>query len=472
MGIRNVNFNGSRPLIDPPEMISGLLRSPVGSLFARPWFDKAALALLSRWFFPLSRLWGTARLAEGSVEIYCRTLELDVNTSLKSRIEQRLEKFEKIRHNVLEFESDWEEAFFGPDEVTAPRLERIEHARLNVRHDYNSQRRSFAPLGLTRKIKPIGWHIPSPALADSIYGQSKNDPAHAFAAPDPMPKIEESRSLRGHAGIDHWLRFKSPSDRMNDTVVARVFEPIGVENPPTIIFGHGICVEFDHWRGLVDEVEAMVDLGIRVIRPEAPWHGRRVLPGSYGGERFIATAPLGALDLFTAAAREWSVLIDWARKTSTGPVAVGGSSLGAMTAQIVACKAKYWPTRLQPDTLFMITHCGRIEDAVSDGTFAKVWGIEAATREHGWTPELVEEYAPLLDALGPPIMAPENIVTVLGQYDNVTPFDSGKALIENWKVPSENAFIWPRGHFSVPLGMMRDHAPLRQFKSILERIGK
>ncbi|MBZ0215344.1 MAG: hypothetical protein K8F25_02225, partial [Fimbriimonadaceae bacterium] len=318
----------------------------------------------------------------------------------------------------------------------------------------------------------IQWDIPVPAAANEIYGVLNTSPAEAFAAPGQMPVIEQSRHVRGHTGIDYWLRFDSPSDRMNDKVYARVYEPEGVANPPTIVFGHGICVEFDHWRGMVDEVEALVGLGIRVIRPEAPWHGRRVPHGSYGGERFIATAPMGALDLFTAAAREWSVLIHWARKLSDAPVAIGGSSLGAMTAQIVASKAKYWPQRLQPDALFLITHCGRIEDAVADGTLAKVWGIEEATRKYGWTPELVEEYAPLLDALGPTVMAPENVVTVLGQYDDVTPFDSGKALIDSWQVPDENTFIWPRGHFSVPLGMMRDHAPLRQLKTILDRLGQ
>ena len=77
-------------------MISGLLRSPVGALFARPWFDKAAIGLLSRWFFPLSRLWGTARLAEGSVEKYCQALEIDASASLQSRIARRLDNFEVV----------------------------------------------------------------------------------------------------------------------------------------------------------------------------------------------------------------------------------------------------------------------------------------------------------------------------------------------------------------------------------------
>ena len=48
--------------------------------------------------------------------------------------------------------------------------------------------------------------------------------------------------------------------------------------------------------------------------------------------------------------------------------------------------------------------------------------------------------SPLLDALTPPVVRPENIVTVLGRYDDVTPFDSGKALIDGWKVPPGKRF--------------------------------
>ncbi|MFX8770618.1 hypothetical protein ABTM91_20900, partial [Acinetobacter baumannii] len=55
-----------------------------------------------------------------------------------------------------------------------------------------------------------------------------------------------SESVPTPAGIDYWLRFKSPG-AIGDTVTARVHEPRGVRNPPTIIYGHGVCVDFDHW---------------------------------------------------------------------------------------------------------------------------------------------------------------------------------------------------------------------------------
>jgi len=104
------------------------------------------------------------------------------------------------------------------------------------------------------------------------------------------------------------------------------------------------------------------------------------------------------------------------------------------------------------------------------GSLARVWGIAEATMAQGWTPELIRRYMPLLDAESRPVVAPENIVTVLGNRDDVTPFESAETVIGEWGVPADNRFISPRGHFSVPIGMMRDHSSLSRFCAILDRL--
>lgn len=451
------------------EAMIGSLRTPFGGLFARPWFDKVALRMLARWFFPLSRLWAAARAAEGSVDRYFTEALIEPKGGSRPFVERQLRRFEAVRHRVVDMEARWEVAFWGADVPPSSALAGIEHDRLFQRNGYNALRRLFVPLRLRGAVTPVCWDTPSPEDVAAIYGALVGDPARAFEAPDPMPQIVRSRALDLGDRREYWLRFASPSARMNDEVIARVYEPKGVADPPTIILGHGICVEFDHWRGLTDEARVLAALGNRVIRPEAPWHGRRVPPGRYGGEQFLSIAPLGALDFFTSAAREWSVLIDWCRRESDAPVGIGGTSLGAMTAQLVADKSCHWPERLRPDALLLITHCGRIEDAVAKGSLARVWGIEAQTRARGWTPEMMDSYAPLLDPTGSPVLAPENIVSVLGSHDDVTPYESGKALLERWDVPDENRFIWRCGHFSVPLAMLRDHTPLERFSEILKR---
>ena len=448
------------------------LRSPVGNLIGRPWFDRAAMHMLCRWFFPLSRLWAAARAAEGSLERFLAELPDAPALHSRSLLESRLHRFESVRARILDSESAWEAAFFGDSNGGPDGLAKTERARLFRRNGYNAQRRLFAPWRSVGAAAPIRWEIPSPDEVAADFGSLVGNPESAFAVPDPMPPIAESRRFPAAPGRqDYWIRFASPSARMNDEVVARVYEPEGIADPPTLIFGHGICVEFDHWRGLVDEIEDLVAMGIRVVRPEAPWHGRRVPDGRYGGEMFIGSAPRGALDHFTAAAREWAVLMDWCRRTSDAPVAIGGSSLGAMTSQVIVDKARFWPERLRPDAMLLITHTGRIADAAVHGSMAQAWGIAENTMARGWNSELIGRYMPLLDPVGAPVIPPENIVTVLGSRDSVTPFTSARLLIEEWRVPQKNRFIWRRGHFSVPVAMLRNRAPLHRFKAVLEGLG-
>ncbi len=439
----------------------------MGGLLARPWFDRAALALLSGWFFPLSRLWAAARAAEGSVERYAAELPAPLSPRLERALAVRLARFERVRGEALASEYAWEAAFFDPAAPAPEALREAERTRLLNRHAYNTLRRLFAPFAAQGRARPFRWRIPDPTEVEALYGGFLDDPAPAFAPPDPMPSVQASRAFPAAPGRrDYWLRFPSPSARMADEVTARVYEPVGASDPPTLIFGHGIGVEFDHWRGVVDEIEGLVAAGVRVVRPEAPWHGRRVPAGYYGGEYFVATAPCGALDHFTAAAREWAVLIDWCRQAGRGPVAIGGSSLGAMTAQIVSDRARLWPARLRPDAMLLITHCGRIEEAMQ-GSLARAWGLAEATRAGGWTPERARRFTPLLDPVGASCVPAAHIVTVLGALDDVTPYGGARALIDRWGVPPENRFIWRRGHFSVPLTMLRNRAPLLRFREVM-----
>ena len=312
---------------------------------------------------------------------------------------------------------------------------------------------------------------PSPDEVANRYGAALSDRVPFFSVPEPMPVVEVSRRVPGAVGTDYWLRFRSPSLELGDTAYARVSEPEGVRNPPTLIFGHGICVEFDHWHGLIDEVETLVAMGIRVIRPEAPWHGRRRPAGYFSGEKIVGTAPFGGLHAFTGALREWSVMIDWARQTSTGTVAVGGSSLGAQMSILCADISRNWPGELQPDAMLLLTHAGNQQDALLKGALAQVWKSREAMLSRGWTHETSGQYMPILNPSWeiPPVMPPQDIVSVLGRYDHVTPFDSGYDLLDAWQVPQENRFIWRRGHFSVPMTMIRDTKPLTRFVNIMKR---
>lgn len=460
------------PALLPAEKGWGrLLRSPLGEIFAKPWLDRAIVWLLFRWFFPLSRLWAMARLANGSPDAYFRSFPGQETPREVAKLKRALGKFEAARAAAAAAEAVWDHAMFGPEPVSQSELVQAEMTRRDCRHKYNGTRRHFRFLLRRRNVPKILRAVPTPAECEAIYGDTIGDPAAAVAPPAPMPAIEVSRKVPGEVGTHYWLRFPSPSPRTGDKVYVRVMEPAGVADPPTLLFGHGICVEFDHWHGLVDEVEVLVKMGFRVVRPEAPWHGRRVLPGEFGGEHMLGTAPVGSLDLFLAAVREWSVVMAWCRSNSSGPVAMGGSSLGALTAQLAADRARDWPENLQPDALLLITHCGRLEDTVFRARIGDKLRIRQEAEARGWTPDDLSRYLPLLGPTGGPVVPAHRIVSILGTRDEVTPFSTGKPLIDGWGVPEENRFIWRRGHFSVPLTLMRRRAPLDRFKAIMLEVG-
>ncbi len=211
-------------------------------------------------------------------------------------------------------------------------------------------------------------------------------------------------------------------------------------------------------------------MGFRVVRPEAPFHGRRRPEGYYGGEYISATTPLGVLDTFCAAVAERAVLMDWCRSTSTGPVTMGGSSLGALITQLVAGQSSHWPKSLQPDALLLIMHCAKLEDALIHGSIARLFGALDAKHKKGWRVDNVVEYMQTLNPPHTPVVSPQNIVSILGRFDEATPYAGGLELLERWQIPAQNRFIWPQGHFSLPIAMTRNHAPLKRFDEIVRAL--
>jgi hypothetical protein len=95
--------------------------------------------------------------------------------------------------------------------------------------------------------------------------------------------------------------------------------------------------------------------------------------------------------------------------------------------------------------------------------------VSLDTEANGWSRERIEQGLGLLDPSLLPAVKPEKIVTVLGRRDRITPFASGLSLIDSWGVPDENRFVWDRGHFSMPLTMIRNPAPVARFREVMTR---
>ena len=450
-----------------------LLAGPAGGLCARPWFDSVVLGALKHVFFPTSRLWAAAEEANGDQAQFFDRLDLTPTIRRQTRAAIALARFELLQQAAALADQAWEAAFFGPEDLGNAACIEAEARRRAARDALNRGRSLFKFL-LFDGIPMMRRETPGPDQVAAVYDRAVTEPAEFFAPADPMPPVARSRAI-SLDGIDHyWLRFDAPFARLGDEVYAHVYEPVsepaGAAHAPTVILGHGICVEFDHWQGLLDEAEVLCRAGMRVVRPEAPFHGRRRGWGFYGGEEVMAHSPLSALDCFVGAVGERAVLMDWCRRTFGAPVALGGSSLGAMMALAGAEQSHDWPQALRPDGLIMITQCERPFEALVQGAIARTFSSEQTKKAAGWTEDLLRRYLSILDPVRPPVMAPENIVCVLGTKDTVTPFDSGLALLDRWRVPEGNRFIWPCGHFTVPMRLARDPSPLHHFAKRMQAL--
>ena len=453
---------------EPAGLTERASRGFAAHVLARPWFDHAALFALRRWFFPLSRMWAAAEVAGGDPDRFHAGVPLPARLEHRDRLQRVLHVFEQRRAAVQAIDAEWRGVFFGPEDQPAAYRMAVEAARARLRHDFSSMRGEFRFLA-SRSVPRVRMAVDPPELAAALYGRAIDDLGPFVAPPAVMPVVEVSRPFRTALGLDYWVRFPSPSARLGDTVYARVHEPERARDPPTVVFGHGICVEPENWQGMIDECEPLVRRGFRVIRPDAPWHGRRARPGRFGGEPIIAAFPTGALDAVTGALQEWAVLAHWARARSNGPLVFAGSSLGAMTAQLAADRARDWPPLVRPDALLLITHTGDLADAVIEGALSRIWASPDEVKSKGWTEAMAEPYFAALNPKRPLVVPPERIVSVLGRRDVVLPFESGRRLVERWGLPAENVFIRDRGHFSVPMTLLADDAPLRRLAEIVAR---
>ncbi len=460
----------SSPRLPPAGVALRLLASPLGALLARPWFDRAALWGLARWYFPLSRAWAAAAAADGSVERFRAELPLSRLPDGSERgVVAALRRVASLRAAHAAADRRWQTAFFGDGRDDAAALVAAERGRRAASHAYMMARAAFVGLARRAALPAVRYAVPGRAEVERRYGAALARPETAYTPPDPLPAIEESRAVPGPLGAEYWLRFAGIGAAAGGPAWAHVYEPDGVRDPPSLVYGHGVGVELDSLDGVSDGIDEIVRHGVRLVRLEAPWHGRRRLPGRYGGEPFFATQPLGALDLFAAQLREFATLIAWCRRRGSARVALGGTSLGALASQLAACHARRWPAAARPDALFLATTGADVVGLVATSSLAHALGLPRALAAGGWTAPALARWRPLIDPLGEPAPAPADIVMLLGRTDDVTPFADGRALAARWRVPAENLFLPRRGHFSAAVGLLHDPAPLRRLAQRLHR---
>ncbi len=443
------------------------LRGRIGAFVARPWLDSVSLALFRDWWFPMSRAWAAATAAGGEIAPFAEGVGIEQGALTRlGWLQRALDEVETLRLRAETAEQDWAMLMASS---AGPLAEAVaaEESRLDAAHALATARFRFAFLARNRRVPACRWDTPTAEMVEARHGARLADPDTAYALPFDLAQAAQSvvptRRLPGPWGDEYWIQFGPSTGWMDTPCRAHVWEPSGVSNPPTVLHLHGIGIESDQMRMPVGEVERLVRRGLRVIAPEAPWHGSRRPRGWYGGEPFVATTPLGPLDFFAAALPELAVLTAWARRIGGAPVGWVGHSLGSLTAQLAATHAQGWPEAARPDAMLLFTTAEGMDLIGLSGTLARAFGLDRQLLRRGWTAPALQRWSVLTNPLGMPVMGPERIVMVLGQKDSVTPFEAGLAIARRWGVAADRLFLRPQGHFSVPAGLAVDETPIDVF---------
>ena len=152
-------------------------------------------------------------------------------------------------------------------------------------------------------------------------------------------------------------------------------------------------------------------------------------------------------------------------------MAVGGVSLGALTAQMAVAAAATWPAAMRPDAALLVTTSASLMSVTMEGSLTRALGIPGLLRDAGWDEAALARWMPLLQPGPTPGIAPERIVALLGSRDEITPYASGMDLMRAWNVPPGNLFMPRRGHFSAALGLYHDPAPFDRLRAVLAGAG-
>jgi pimeloyl-ACP methyl ester carboxylesterase len=225
---------------------------------------------------------------------------------------------------------------------------------------------------------------------------------------------------------------------------------------PAIVICHGLGVEYETAGPPINFALTLARRGLRVVLAEFAGHGKRRKPGLYGGEAFMRGQPVvGVLHLLEASA-EAARLVAWCRAQGSRSVALAGSSLGALTAQLAACRAAETPDGqvYLPDQLLLVTPTGNLASLAFSSSMARAAGLDAIVAAAGWSEASFSPYAALVEPSITPPIDPAAISMVLGTDDTVTPYADGLALAQAWQIPESNLVIAGRGHFTSSIAMV------------------
>lgn len=447
-----------------------LFRSPLGALLAKPWVDQAGLFGLKRWYFPLSRLWAAANAAGDDPVRFRDEIGAPLAAWPESYLRSVLARNACRKADAEAARAAWEASLFGG--VSDEDWLMLDHRRRSAASRHLATRASFYPLLFPTRPPSARWEIDKPASVESDLGAAIVRPDSLYDAAVDIGTVVASRPVIRDGQREYWLRAPTPMPRLrrrqgSEVLYARVIEPIDPAPCPTLIFGSGLCLEFELLAVARGPSARLADLGWRVVEPISPYHGLRAMAGRYSGEPFFAAGPTSSIDLIAGQALESALLTAWCRQRFGGKVALAGISMTSFVAQQAASRCHIWPAEARPDGVMLISHSGRIEDVTFGGALAITLGLDRALARAGWSREALARLSQLIDPAAQPAIPPPNIVSVLGETDRWVPYDDGLAVAERWHLPAANIFRYPLGHLGMPVQLTRDAAPFERLRQVL-----
>jgi hypothetical protein len=411
-------------------------------------FDRAVVSGGLRVALRLGRLWAASELDADPEALIARYPALlhgpFMRDAVRAALSRAMAHAAARRTAHAGAETAWQDAFFGKDGAA---LEAIEKQRRRAAIRYSSARTAFTLVPGWSRVPALQFGIPSVADVEAAH-------AARLASSDPFPvpggALTASRRFRHRDRTLFWLR-----DDAAMPAWAKVIEPAAPVRA-TLISLHGLGIETEFLPDWPDPWRPLLEAGIRLVYAEASSHGRRRQPGWTAGELPLATTPLGMLSHFATHVGEIGRLVAWARDQSDGPVGIAGTSLGALTAQVVASRTAAWPAHCRPDAAVLITTSNDMLQVVERSLIATDLGLTAALAASPWDDAALARWRPLLEPAPAPQLDPARILAITGTGDQVTPPDGAAALADAWRLPAANRLQRPRGHFGQAVAMLWD----------------
>jgi len=195
--------------------------------------------------------------------------------------------------------------------------------------------------------------------------------------------------------------------------------------------------------------------GVNCVLTTLPYHGMRKPKGAYDGDLMLCGDMEQTVESFRQAVGDIRSLVTWARARFSGPLGVGGFSLGGFITGIVAC------VESRIDFAMPIIASGNLTKGMWDKPLIKqlrsdldTVGVSESALSENWRVIMPINFTPKL--------APGNIQLIAGLYDILIPTQNVEDLYEKWNRPR---LKWlPCGHVSIGL------CPRALMRSILDFI--